>query len=348
MKRKTDLLIINNCPSFYKINLYNELNKHCSLHVVFIGLSDQVVIDENFKHTIQFSYELINDIQIENRSKLNTLLQLVKALFTYDATKIIYGGYVEIESVLMMFLTSKKKNCLQFESSIKESKVTGKAALIKKFLFSRFSIVLPSGKLQADVFRSLNYKGKIIETTGVGLMNKADNKEFTTRDPQIFKYVYVGRLIALKNLSQLIRVFNQNGKSLTIVGTGVLEEELKSMAKENISFVGFIPNGNLSEVYRNHDVFVLPSFSETWGLVVEEAVYYGLPVLVSEYVGSQFDMVEKPNTGLIFSPDSDASLQNAIDVIERDYSFYRSNCLNFDFENQNQIQIQAYLKTLSL
>lgn len=348
MKRKTDLLVINNCPSFYKINLYNELNKHCSLHVVFVGLSDQVVIDENFEHRIQFSYELIDDIQIENRSKLKTFFRLAKVFSTYDATKIIYGGYVEIESVLMMFLTSKTKNCLQFESSIKESKVTGIAALIKKFLFSRFSIVLPSGKLQADVFRSLNYKGNIIETIGVGLMNKAGGEKVPTQVSDRYKYLYVGRLIALKNLDQLIRVFNKNGKSLTIVGTGILEEELKRKANHNISFQGFVPNSSIAEVYKKHDVFVLPSVSEPWGLVVEEAIYYGLPVLVSQYVGCQFDMVEKPNTGLIFSPNSDDSLQNSIEVIERDYTFYRNNCLNFDFENQNQIQIQAYLKTLSL
>ena len=54
MKKNVDILIINNCPSFYKINLYNELSKHCSIHVIFIGLTDQVVINKSVIDDICF------------------------------------------------------------------------------------------------------------------------------------------------------------------------------------------------------------------------------------------------------------------------------------------------------
>ena len=347
MKNSIDLLIINNCPSFYKINLYNELAKQCSIHVVFIGLTNQVVINTSFEKDIHFSYELLSFIQIEKRNKISCLIKLAAILMRYDLKKIIYGGYVDFEVRALLWFTPKSKNCLQFESSIKESKVSGITALIKKLFFNRFSVALPSGHLQTDVFKALNYRGSIIETKGVGLFNKqklAYNNRNNSTDE--IKYLYVGRLIALKNLEFLIRVFNHINKKLTIVGTGVLEMELKQLANSNITFTGFIPNDEIFKQYVSHDVFILPSFSEPWGLVVEEAIYYGLPVLISEAVGCQAEMVLKPKTGLVFSPHNEDSLIHAILDIEKDIHTYRTNCTSFDFELRDSEQVEAYLKLL--
>ena len=69
-----ELLIINNVPSFYKINLYNELSKKINIHVVFLALTDQVVNSSQFRNEINFSFEIISDIQIEKRNKILSLI----------------------------------------------------------------------------------------------------------------------------------------------------------------------------------------------------------------------------------------------------------------------------------
>lgn len=349
MRRSIDLLIINNCPSFYKVNLYNELSKRCNIHVIFIGLTNQVVINAEFKKDILFSYELLSEIQIEKRNKFLSIIKLYRIQNQFNYKKIIYGGYNDLEERILMWFTPKSKNCLQFESSIKESKTLGIVSLVKKIIFSRFSIVLPSGKLQADVFNALNFTGKIIETKGVGLFNKQLSPSFSRKAAVMeFKYLYVGRLISIKNIEFIIRVFNRSGKPLTIVGTGELDKALKKMANSNIKFIGFVPNNEIANIYLNHDVFLLPSLSETWGLVVEEAIHYGLPVLVSDAVGSQFDMVIKSNTGIVFSPFSEESLESSIIEIESNYDLYKDNCLNFDSLGRDKEQVEAYIKLLSL
>lgn len=349
MKTEIDFFIINNCPSFYKINLYNSLAQKCSIHVVFIGLTNQVVINNDFEKDIHFSYEILSSIQIEKRNKLGCLVKLIGVLMRYNYKKIIYGGYVDFEVKALLWFTSKSKNCLQFESSIKESKVTGRTALLKKLFFSRFSVALPSGNLQTDVFKALNFQGKIIETKGVGLFNKqkVEASQSSNSSDEI-RYLYVGRLIELKNLEFLIRVFNRTNKKLTIVGTGILEKELKQLANTNITFTGFIPNDEIYKQYASHDVFILPSYSEPWGLVVEEAIYNGLPVLISEAVGCQAEMVLKPQTGLVFSLHSEDSLINSMLKIENDIHIYRSYCARFDFEKRDNEQVNAYLKLLEL
>ncbi len=349
MRKNIDFLIINNCPSFYKINLYNELSKRCNIHVIFIGLTNQVVINTDYKKDILFSYELLSEIQIEKRNRFRSIVKLYRIHNQFNYKKIIYGGYNDLEERVLMWFTPKSKNCLQFESSIKESKTSGIASIVKKIILSRFSIALPSGKLQADVFNALNFTGEIIETKGVGLFNKQQSPSFSRQGTvQDFKYLYVGRLISIKNIEFIIKVFNRSGKSLTIVGTGVLETELKKMAHSNIKFIGFVPNNEIANIYLNHDVFLLPSLSEPWGLVVEEAIYYGLPVLVSDAVGSQFDMVIKSNTGIVFSPFSDESLESSMIEIENNYDLYKSNCLNFDSIGRDKEQVEAYIKLLSL
>lgn len=348
MKQKIDLLIVNNVPSFYKINLYNELAKKCKIHVVFLGLTNQVVISNTFKEDILFTFDLLSPMQIEKRNKIESFKRLYSISKKYDYRKIIYGGYIDFEVKLMLFLTPKFKNCLQFESSIKESRVTGYIAIIKKLLLSRISIALPSGKLQSAVFKALNFNGRIIETRGVGIFNK---KEITNNKIDTIKsrrqYIYVGRLIALKNLEFLIDTFNKLNKPLTIVGAGELESKLKQLANKNITFTGFVPNEEIYNLYLNHDIFVLPSLSEPWGLVVEEAIYFGLPVAVSDAVGCQEEMVIKPNTGLSFSPYNQASLIDAISKIESNYDFYKNNCQHFDFKKRDLKQIEAYLKILN-
>ena len=125
-----------------------------------------------------------------------------------------------------------------------------------------------------------------------------------------------------------------------------MEQQLKAKAKENIHFVGFVENEKLSTVYQDHDVFILPSRSEVWGLVVEEAIYWGLPVVVSDRGGAYRDMVEKPKTGLVFELDNRDSFNNALKEIENNYSFYKKNADRFDFDKRDECQVNAYLKLI--
>lgn len=344
--KKVDLLIINNCPSFYKINLYNEISKNCRIHVVFVGLSKQVVIDDKFQEQIGFSFSLITQNFIEKRNRFAVLLHLLDVLFKTNYNFIIYGGFDLFELKLLLFLTNPKKNCIQVESSIIESRVKGIIGFIKRILLTRISTVLPSGKLQADIFRSLNFKGRYIYTNGVGIFNKQNIQNRSAIKNEPLKYIYVGRLIDKKNIVNLIETFNKNGRNLTIVGNGNKEVELKAIAKTNIKFMGFVPNADLWKIYTNHDVFVLPSFSEPWGLVVEEALFYGLPVIISDAVGCQYEMVINPKTGVVYRLDEINGLDKAINDIEQNYLSYYKNVLAYDFEQRDKEQVAAYLKIL--
>ena len=100
------------------------------------------------------------------------------------------------------------------------------------------------------------------------------------------------RFLAKKNLDGLIRAFGEAVTSwnLVILGDGHLREELKALTRElrldkRVSFPGFIQYNELPAYYAAASGFVLASTTEPWGLVVNEAMAAGLPVVVSERCG---------------------------------------------------------------
>ena len=271
-RTEVDLLIINNVPSFYKVNLYNALAQSCRIHVIFLALTDQAIIKDSFLHDMKFSYSLISRDKIEKRSIFRSFRELLRTSKGFSYRKLIFGGYADIEAVLLMFLTPKQKNCLQFESTIYESRVSGIKAWVKRIVFGRHSIALPAGVLHAEVFKALGFSGRIIKTHGVGLINRQELMSVKSLQRQKtsvsnVRYLYVGRLIEEKNLELLVRAFNACGKHLSIVGRGVLSARLKQIAKPNIVFKGFVPHDRIHEEYKQCDALILPSKSETWGLV---------------------------------------------------------------------------------
>jgi len=127
-----------------------------------------------------------------------------------------------------------------------------------------------------------------------------DNKVFS----KPFTFLYVGRVIKHKNVEALIHQFNTNFNDmdvvLRIVGSGVESDYLKTKYESNkVNFSGKLFDKNLINEFHNASCFVLPSLFEPWGLVVNEALSSGLPVIATKNVGAIFDLIENKDTGFI-------------------------------------------------
>jgi glycosyltransferase involved in cell wall biosynthesis len=337
-----DLVILNNCPSFYKINLYNEISKSKKIFVIFIGLTKEVVIHKNFQKTCNFPFILINNSDVDKRRKIYTFYKIYQLLAKLTFKKIIFGGYTMPELILLSFIFPKNKNILQTESAA-ESKLSGWKYFVKSKIINRFSTALVSGKIHKDVLIKIGFKGEITITKGVGLIKKDTTQSISKISGSKLRYLYVGRLIKLKNIEFLIKIFNKLDAPLSIVGIGQDEEYLKSIAAANISFFGFIDNNDIQGIYQNHDVFILPSLSEPWGLVVEEALQGKCVLLLSNKVGSYPELLEEPRTGEVFDPYSENNFLEALHKIEKKYFFYEKNVNTFNLESKDCDQVNAYL-----
>ena len=132
---------------------------------------------------------------------------------------------------------------------------------------------------------------------------------------------------------------------LKIIGVGELESKLKSISPPNVQFVGEIPNTELSKYYQDADVFVLPSYYEPYGLVVEEALNNGTPVLVSHMIGCQDNLVAANKVGLVFRigdvDDFEKQLSQIRDV--ETYNQLRKNISYLDFEKFEENMVKSFI-----
>jgi len=120
-----------------------------------------------------------------------------------------------------------------------------------------------------------------------------------------FTILFVGRLQARKRIDSLLRACAQleSKPRLVIIGDGPERESLESLAKEiypSAEFIGAKHGVELKPYFTEADLFVLPG---TGGLAVQEAMSYGLPVIVGQGDGTQADLVRKEN-GWQIPPDN--------------------------------------------
>ncbi|NDJ57181.1 hypothetical protein GWD52_09285 [Enterobacteriaceae bacterium 4M9] len=169
--KKYEFLFITNLPSFYKVNLFNELSKKIHIKVLFISDKSIIRNEDFYGKELLFDYEIITTIPYESRNYLLVAFRLFKAIFTTKYKKIVYSGWESKELIFFPFITAKSKNSIVIESSILETKATGIYWILKKSIINRMSYAFPSGSLQNKILDKAGFKGKVLITHGVGISN---------------------------------------------------------------------------------------------------------------------------------------------------------------------------------
>lgn len=345
-----DYVFVTHLPSFYKINLYNQLAKTHRVFVIFIGQASVSRTNDFTQQQKNFDFLILNTGAFEGRSVFKSLSKLWQLLAKLRYQKIIVGGWDLPEYWLIALLKTKKKNYLALESSIFESHTIGSKALIKKFFLKRMQGTFYSGIPHRQLLESLNYQGEMTQTGGVGLMHMTQmlrDKPVKNKDVMRNRFLYVGRFASEKNIELLLQVFkNLPHYQLTLVGDGPLREKISQAKTDNIRVLGHVHYQALAEIYRQHDIFILPSLKEPWGLVVEEALFYGLPVIASHRVGASIDMIEAYGVGRLFNPASALELEDAIKWTIENYTALCERIAKIDFQARATQQVESYTKTV--
>lgn len=194
-----------------------------------------------------------------------------------------------------------------------------------------YSEALVTGSRARDYAAQLGIPYSRIFTIG----NVIDNDHFAERrklSPQLVHlatkpyFLTVARLSKEKNLNTLIEAYSQyvlDGGSwhLVIAGTGPEEEKLRATIPESITdqvkLLGWVGYDELPALYQHAACFILPSLMETWGLVANEAMAAGLPILLSTQCGCLPELCIEGVNGYSFAPTDTATLVRLMHKVEQ-------------------------------
>jgi glycosyltransferase involved in cell wall biosynthesis len=194
---------------------------------------------------------------------------------------------------------------------------------LRRLLLTQIDGVMVNGRSGADYIRGLGFPGRAISM----LPYATDVERFGTvqRLPGgggELRLLYVGRLIELKGLEPwigaLARVLGQRPDRrvrLTLAGDGDRREAIEQLELPpnlRLRLLGQMTYAELPRVYADADVLVMPSLGDTWGLVVNEAMASGLPVVGSSQTQAVVELVRDGVEGWIFSAAEPASIDAAI------------------------------------
>lgn len=192
-----------------------------------------------------------------------------------------------------------------------------------------------------------------IETLGVGLdidvFERTNEPSEKVNELKRFMkenkcILYIGSLIERKNFRFMLQVFEKINKKnsdikFIVIGNGkksYIEKSLKSISESsinNIKFVDKIDNKYLKDIYTEADVFILPSKEEIFGMVLLEAMYFGVPVVTSLNGGSS-TLINRGINGIIIEEFNVDMWANEVLKI----------CLNKDYSDKLRINSQKTIK----
>lgn len=327
------VLFTTNYPSPYRVNFFNELGKFCDLTVLFEQQAKEQVHRDpdwfisdyhNFKAVFLNGYKLKKG----HFSKVfcPSMLQEIKK--NYDFRVICnYNTYSSIFSIFYM----KVKHIpywIETDGGFKKNKKSC-IEVLKRFLLSGAVGYFSPGKFADEYLAyygaSLNkiyrysftslYKDDIIKSPITEEEKNNIKKALNIPFKRII--ISVGQIIHRKGFDILLASVKDipNDVGVYIIG-GTPSVEYLAKVKElglskQVHFISFKKKKELSKFYKMADIFILPTREDIWGLVINEAMAYGLPVITTNKCGAGLELVNSRN-GVIVPAGNILALNRAI------------------------------------
>lgn len=379
---KTRIAFVNEEPDTYRIPFFDRINRkdnlefrvfYCRRECLYRGGRLELGKSREFSEILPG--RIVKIPFLKTRNYFNPIIWNKLSSGRFDC--IIAGGYYHLTMLIAILWARVHKVPYMIISESHLLNERGKwKSLIKRILLNsiirKAAAYLPVGKYAGEylihfgaepdrIFYFPNTPDVefFIKESDRYIKEKAKIKKNFGIDKN-FVILFVGRLVKEKGLFTLLRAFKEvksvySNVSLLLVGDGVLRESLQNFIEkeriEDVHFAGLVPNEELPRYYRISDIFVLPSIYEPWGVVVNEAMASGLPVILSDKVGSGRDLLREGENGLTYPSGDYEKLAICIehmlsrgDELKRMGELSREIIRNFDYSYCEENLKRAILK----
>jgi len=343
------LIVHNILWSHYKNVIFSELEAlsadyDCQVHVLQIARNEEAraTMEQPGKDPDTYRYELLFDDYLERVGLVAKTRALVQRMLAFNPDVLTLTGYYDPAQLLLLLIAKLRgiKVIMQNESTQVDQTRRGFREWIKRRIVSLYDGFFCFGTHSADYMLELGVPPRkillkknavdndtLLTAYNRALPHRAEQQRALGLKPHNF--VYVGRLVTVKNLAALLQAFGEARQQtargldwgLVLVGDGDQRAHLQRQVEElglsdAVRFIDGQPWYRVPDYLALADVLVLPSLSEPWGLVVNEAMVCGMPVVVSDRCGCAVDLVRDGQNGYLFDPSqSDALTQTLLRFI---------------------------------
>jgi glycosyltransferase involved in cell wall biosynthesis len=327
------VLFITNSPVPYRSLFYNRLGEVCDLTVLYERelLADREKTWQSSISNKTFKEIFLKGVKIGN--EMSFCPSIVKFLKQNAYDIVVVGVYSSPTSMLAImhmkhrgipFILNSDGGLAKNDSPLKFK--------IKKYFIGSASGWLSPGEVTneylshygADLSKSYIYPFTSVEEKYIEKAAAAAEEKLRLREEFGIKeekaVVSVGRFIPLKGFDILIKAAKKlsGDAGVYIVGGEPTEAYLKlgrELGIGNVHYVNFMDAEKLKGFYRACDLFVLPSRTEAWGLVINEAMANGLPVIATDKCVAALELIEDGRNGYLVPVDDDEALAERMNAI---------------------------------
>ncbi len=354
MDKKT-LTFFTNIPSPYNLDLFESLAKRLSLIVYYYSSIESErqwnldIESKNYTSSVLKRDFLQRFLQGINRN-LYFNFQCIRIALTARSDYFVLGGnYFAPNTILLLIILNFRKQKVfwygeRLTPSAGKWRYYAKRALITPVnLFTK--AIFAVGKSAMISYKKHGYNEPIFNTPYAISSHFFDNVEYRKPSPNM-KVVFLssGSLIHRKGYDIAIQAFNLLDDHLKskieywILGDGPLRNDLERMVEPGLTvkFKGFVEPSQIAEYFKNSSVFLLTSRYDGWGVVVNEAIAAGLPLIVTSNCGAA-EYVNEHN-GFVVTNDINeisAKISHLIEHVEdrekfSDYNLHMSKSISSD------------------
>ena len=320
-------LILHNLVSPYKTLMFNALwDLTDEFMVLNIAETENCREWDVEKDGARFPMEIMFKGNVEDVEPLRAVARTFSRLNYFNPEVVMVYGYAypSYWTAWIWCLLRRRRLAVLVESQYCDKPRHVVKEFVKRLFIAGCDVAFGAGTMHRNYLVGLGMKAeKVFIVNGVG---GVDNTYFG-RILEDFKsnaelraglgipehnFLFVGRFSPEKNIMTLLKAYRalrqRTGEDwgLILVGNGPQLDEISAFIGEyNLSDVfmpGFRQKEELVRFYGAADVLILPSLSEPWGLVVDEALTCGMPVIVSNKCGSAPDLVKEGENGFTFDP----------------------------------------------
>ena len=364
------ILFLTNYASPYRIDFFNELGKSCELTVLFVDkVKDQQ--HRSQKWFQQQKYSHFTYVQLEKKfgfGSRRVYWDVLKYLNkNYDA--IVVCGYSSPLTMGFAVEYLKLRN-IPFYIEIDGGLIRHDSWLkyhLKRHLISTATYWLGSGKQASKYLLHYGAKQPHIYEYPFTSLSEADvlkqpvsqeqkqvlRRQLGITEPKVL--ISIGQFIPRKGYDLLLKAAANLSKDIGIyiIGSNPTPEYLdlqKQFGLTQVHFVGFQPKEALKQWYQAADVFVLPTREDIWGLVINEAMAQGLPVITTDRCVAGLELVKEGENGYIVPVENVPALTQAITrLFAQDYRAMGQKSLElikpYTIENMAKRHLQIFSRS---